>query len=279
MRAVTAIAVEEHETMIRAVQCGDWESDAESLFRYVGHNYGARFMSYSPIVGSGPRSAALHYRDSDHIIPDNSLVLVDAAAELGAGGRKGGGYVADVTRTWPCNGKYSIQQRLIYDTVFRAQDSCVQGAVVGRTMTELLGVAQRHVIEGLLEGGLLWNGTVDEMVSADIHRLFMPHGLGHGVGLDVHDPGNLAPFDHGMVITCEPGIYFYPSLLHPAYENPAQSKFLNKELIEREYIHLGGVRIEDVVLITNNGPENMSGALARTSAEIEALKAKGFPPR
>eukprot|EP00756_Hemistasia_phaeocysticola_P002929 Hpha_TRINITY_DN11966_c0_g1::TRINITY_DN11966_c0_g1_i1::g.20811::m.20811/K14213/PEPD; Xaa-Pro dipeptidase len=277
-RAVTDIAVKEHEVMIRSIQCGDWESDAEAIFRYVGHNYGARFQSYIPIVGSGSRAAALHYNDQDHRIPDNSFVLVDAAAELGCGGRKGGGYTADVTRTWPCNGKFTTQQRVIYDAVFDAQDSCVKGAVVGASMSDLTAESFRHILKGLIKGGLLVNGTVDEMYAAGIHRLFMPHGLGHSVGLDVHDPGSLQPLAHGMVITCEPGVYFYPSLLDPAYEDPAQSKYLNKELIQSEYVTIGGVRIEDVVLVTSSGPDNLSGALARTADEIEALKAKG-PPR
>lgn len=277
-QAVSDIAVNQHEIMIRTIKCGDWESDAESIFRYVGHNYGARFQSYIPIVGSGPRAAALHYNDQDHRIPEGSLVLVDAAAEIGCGGRKGGGYTADVTRTFPCNGKFTPQQRLVYDTVFDAQDSCVKGAVVGATFSELSKESAKRLLRGLLRGGLLHSGTVDEMYAANIHRLFQPHGLGHSVGLDVHDPGSLSPLAQGMIITCEPGIYFYPSLLDPAYDNPAQSKYLNKELIQNEYITLGGVRIEDVVLVTSEGPENLSGALARTSDEIEALMAEG-PPR
>eukprot|EP01062_Namystynia_karyoxenos_P023028 TRINITY_DN18860_c0_g1_i1.p2 TRINITY_DN18860_c0_g1~~TRINITY_DN18860_c0_g1_i1.p2 ORF type:complete len:584 (+),score=219.08 TRINITY_DN18860_c0_g1_i1:100-1752(+) len=279
MRAVTNIAVREHQVMIRSVQCGDWESDAEAIFRYVGHNYGARFQSYIPIAGSGPRAAALHYNDQDHVIPDDSLVLVDAAAEIGAGGRKGGGYTSDVTRTWPCSGKFTEAQRYIYDAVFAAQDACVQLSVPGSSFAAATAEAHRQILKGLLAAGILHSGTVDDFYRAGIQHLFMPHGLGHSVGLDVHDPGNLSPFEHGMTITCEPGIYFYPSKLDPAYTNPTQGKYLNRTLIESTYINMGGVRIEDVVLITRDGPDNLSGALARTSAEIEALMAKGPPPR
>eukprot|EP01065_Artemidia_motanka_P023988 TRINITY_DN2863_c0_g1_i1.p1 TRINITY_DN2863_c0_g1~~TRINITY_DN2863_c0_g1_i1.p1 ORF type:complete len:552 (+),score=182.76 TRINITY_DN2863_c0_g1_i1:88-1743(+) len=279
LKAVSDIAVQEHQVMIRSIRCGDWESDAESLFRYVGHNYGARFQSYIPIVGSGPRAAALHYNDGDHKIPANSLVLVDAAAEIGAGGRKGGGYTSDVTRTWPCNGKFTDAQRAVYDAVFAAQDACVKLCVPGSSMAAATAESNRQLVAGLIKAGILRDGTVDQMIAARMHSLFMPHGLGHSVGLDVHDPGSISPFKHGMAVTCEPGIYFYPTKLDPAYNNPSQAKFLNKDLIESTFISMGGVRIEDVVLITDDGPDNLSGALARTADEVEALMAEGPPTR
>ena len=115
------------------------------------------------------------------------------------------------------------------------------------------------------------------MLAANIHRLFMPHGLGHGVGLDVHDPGSISPFAPGMVVTCEPGIYFYPTLLEPAFAKPEQGKFLNKALLEDTYMKMGGFRLEDTVLITSGAPDNLSKGAPRTSDEIEKFMAAPVP--
>eukprot|EP01059_Diplonema_ambulator_P033921 TRINITY_DN735_c0_g1_i2.p1 TRINITY_DN735_c0_g1~~TRINITY_DN735_c0_g1_i2.p1 ORF type:complete len:544 (+),score=182.76 TRINITY_DN735_c0_g1_i2:594-2225(+) len=270
MRVASLIAVEEHKTIMTHIECGMWESDAESLFRYVGHNYGARFQSYIPIVGSGPNSAALHYNDNDHIIAIDTWVLVDAAAELGST-RNGGGYTSDITRTWPCSGVYTPAQKAIYDVVYAAQNQCIEHAVVGGSLSQATQYSNRALVQGLLDIGILQGGTVDEMLALNMQRLFMPHGLGHGLGLDVHDVGSLSPFQAGNVITCEPGIYFYPSKLDPAYEDPTMGKYLNRQLIESQYINIGGARIEDVIHITNNGPENLSKDLPRSSDEIQAF--------
>ena len=270
MRLASRIACEEHKAIMKHIKCEMWESDAESLFRFVGHNYGARFQSYLPIVGSGPNSAALHYNDNDNIIPKHSIILVDAAAELGAT-RNGGGYTSDITRTWPCTGRYTHEQKQIYDVVYASQSACIRLSVVGSSLSAATVESDRELVKGLLGIGILRGASVEYLLSIRIHKLFMPHSLGHGVGLDVHDVGSLTPFRHGMVITCEPGIYFYPSKLDPAYVNPKYAPYLNKELIDNYYITLGGIRIEDVIHITENGPENLSGSLPRSSSEIEAF--------
>ena len=274
-RAAASITVAEHETVMRKIRCRERESDAESLFRYVGHNYGARFQAYIPIVGAGRNAAALHYTDNDAVIPDGSLVLIDAGAELG-GSRNGGGWTSDVTRTWPCSGTFTAKQRLVYDAVFAAQDACVQLCVPGSSMAAATAASDRKLIEGLLAAGILRDGTVDELVAARMQRIFMPHGLGHSVGLDVHDPGSISPFAPGMVLTCEPGIYFYPTLVEEALRDPARAKYLDAE-VTNTFMGMGGVRIEDTVLVTDGAPENLSGALARTADEVEALMARGAP--
>eukprot|EP01060_Flectonema_neradi_P037957 TRINITY_DN7817_c0_g2_i1.p1 TRINITY_DN7817_c0_g2~~TRINITY_DN7817_c0_g2_i1.p1 ORF type:complete len:555 (+),score=148.01 TRINITY_DN7817_c0_g2_i1:46-1665(+) len=273
MRLASRIACEEHKAIMKHIKCGMWESDAESLFRYVGHNYGARFQSYLPIVGSGPNSAALHYNDNDNVIPNHSIMLVDAAAELG-GTRNGGGYTSDITRTWPCSGKYTAEQKSIYNVVYEAQSACIRLAVVGSSLASATVESDRELVKGLLSIGILQGASVDYLISIRIHKLFMPHSLGHGVGLDVHDVGSLTPFRSGMVITCEPGIYFYPSKLDPAYEDPTYAPYLNKELINSHYINLGGIRIEDVIHITESTPENLSGSLPRSADEIEEFMAQ-----
>eukprot|EP00659_Diplonema_papillatum_P003702 gene3702-5758_t len=110
IRLATEVAGESHKALMTYVTCGMWESDSESLFRYVSHNYGMRFQAYIPIVGAGENSAALHYNDGESQLPEGGVVLVDAAPEVGQT-RNGGGYTSDITRTWPCSGTYSPEQR------------------------------------------------------------------------------------------------------------------------------------------------------------------------
>merc|ERR1719272_1300158 len=112
---------------------------------------------------------------------------------------------------------------------------------------------QRRLLAGLLEIGILQGGTVDQLYDARIQSLFMPHSLGHSVGIDVHDPGQTNPLQPGMVMTVEPGCYFYPTLLGPAYDDPLRGPFLNRELIESTFITMGGIRIEDVVVVQPGG--------------------------
>jgi len=275
MRAAAEVGVQEHIVVMQNVRCGNYESDAESLFRYVGHNYGMKFQAYIPIIGSAGNSAALHYNDNSQKIPDDSLVLIDAGPEIGSS-RVGGGYGTDITRTWPCSGLFTEAQRQVYDIVQRAQAKCVEMCVPGSSMTEASLRSTEIILQGLLDVRILQGADVDRLRELRMHSIFMPHGLGHSVGIDVHDPGSITPFAPGMVLTCEPGIYFIPSLIEPAYEDPIKGPLLNKELIESTFINMGGFRIEDTVLITEDGPDNLSGGLPRTSTEVEELMKGGY---
>jgi Xaa-Pro dipeptidase len=276
MRAASLIAVEEHSAIMQYVRCGNYESDAESLFRYVAHNYGARHQAYLPIVGSGAASALLHYNENDQQMQQGDLVLVDAAAELGAT-RVGGGYASDITRTWPCSGSFTPSQRAIHNVVNAMVEAGIALVVEGSSFTAASRASAETMLAGLLELGLLQGGTVEQLYTAGIHSLFMPHSLGHSVGIDVHDGGSINPFAPGMVVTVEPGIYFYQTLLTAAFGNPSQAPFLNAELLEDQYFEFGGIRLEDVVVVTAGGgpPENLSASLARSADEIEALMADG----
>lgn len=145
------------------------------------------------------------YNDNDDVIPAGGLVLIDAGAEVG-GTRKGGGWTTDITRTWPCNGKFSTLQRGVYEAVFNAQSAAMALVRPGSSMSACTSASDRALVQGLLDAGLLRGGTVDQLIAAGMHRVFMPHGLGHSVGLDVHDPGGISPFAAGMVVTIEPGM-------------------------------------------------------------------------
>jgi len=275
MRAAAEVGVQSHIVVMQNVRCGNYESDAESLFRYVGHNYGMRFQAYIPIVGAGHNSAALHYNDNDMRMPNDGLVLIDAGPEIGST-RNGGGYGTDITRTWPCSGTFTTPQRQIYNIVYESQGKCVEMCVPGSSMSEANEKSIEIILQGLLDVGILKDATVERLKSVNMHRVFMPHGLGHSVGIDVHDPGSITPFAAGMVVTCEPGIYFIPSLIDSAYEDSGKAPYLNKELIESTFINMGGFRIEDTVLITENGPDNLSGELPHTADEVEELMKSGY---
>lgn len=274
MRAVSRVSVDAHIALMKHIKCGNYESDAESLFRYVNHNYGARFQAYIPIVGSGPNAAALHYNDNDMQIERDTLVLVDAGAEMGPT-RNGGGWTTDITRTFPCSGRFTRQQRDIYDIEFKAEDKCRELCVPGSSMTAATTEVRRILVQGLLDVGILKGASVDELIAKRIYSVFMPHSLGHSVGLDVHDPGLGSPFVAGNIVTCEPGIYFIESLIDSALADPELAPYIDENAL-KEYIPVGGIRLEDTILITNEGPDNLSAGAPRTAAEIEAVMAAGI---
>eukprot|EP00463_Aulacantha_scolymantha_P006396 TRINITY_DN803_c0_g2_i2.p1 TRINITY_DN803_c0_g2~~TRINITY_DN803_c0_g2_i2.p1 ORF type:complete len:154 (-),score=26.96 TRINITY_DN803_c0_g2_i2:257-718(-) len=148
--------------------------------------------------------------------------------------------------------------------------------IPGSSMSEASQITTGIILQGLLDAQILQGADVERLRELRMHSIFMPHGLGHSVGIDVHDPGSITPFAAGMVVTCEPGIYFIPSLIDPAYEDPDKGPLLNKELIQSTFINMGGFRIEDTVLITEDGPDNLSGGLARTSTDVEELMKGGY---
>ena len=141
---------------------------------------------------------------------EGDLVLVDAAAELG-GTRVGGGYASDITRTWPCSGRFSPQQRAIHDVVNAQVEAGIALVVEGSSFAAASRASAETMLGGLLDLGLLQGGTIEQLYSAGIHSLFMPHSLGHSVGIDVHDGGTISPFAPGMVVTVEPGELFSTS--------------------------------------------------------------------
>lgn len=183
-----------------------------------------------------------------------------------------GGYAADITCSFPANGKFTEDQQIVYNAVLAARDAVNSSAKDGVSWPEMHLLANRVMLEKLKEGGLL-TGDVEDMVKAGLNAIFQPHGLGHLIGLDVHDVGGY--LDHcpprptepgvnrlrfartlkaGMYVTVEPGCYFIGCLLDKALADPVQSKFLVPKVIER-FRNFGGVRIEDDVLITKDGVE------------------------
>jgi Xaa-Pro dipeptidase len=260
---VTSVA---HMAIMRETQVGMLESDVESIFLYENYNCGLRFQAYIPIVATGINSYILHYVKNDVQIQNGDLVLVDAAGELS-------GYSSDVTRTYPANGYFTNDQRIVYNIVLETQLAAIALCRPGATWSEVNAAANAQMLKGLLSAGFLI-GSEEQLSAAGVLGTFMPHGLGHPIGLDVHDP-TPSPyvFVKNNIFTIEPGVYFSPMLLDEARENVATSRFYNWDMLDRFYT-FGGVRIEDIILITDNGHEVLSNA-PKTIQEIEDFMNSG----
>jgi Xaa-Pro aminopeptidase len=267
---VSALA---HRAAMRSVQPGMNEFEMHALVEYVFRRNGVERPAYSSIVGSGPNATTLHYRSADRYIEDGELLLIDAGASYR-------GYAADITRTMPANGRFSPEQREIYDIVLRALKSAESLVRPGGTWNELSAAADSQIAQGLAELGLIESATATYRCDSPQigqecpqYRLFFMHGLGHGIGLDVHDPeiSYTNGFQNGSVFTIEPGIYIRADALDFLPDVPA-----NRAMIERlrpvvERYRNIGVRIEDNYIVTEAGVERVSAGVPREADEVEAL--------
>ncbi|KAI4468929.1 xaa-pro aminopeptidase 3 [Holotrichia oblita] len=283
MRYVTKASSEAHRKVMRYAKPGMFEYQCESEF--LNHCYadrGCRHVSYTCICGSGTNGAILHYghagAPNDRQIKDGEMCLFDMGANYF-------GYAADITCSYPVNGKFTPDQKLIYEAVLKANLAVQKAAKPGVSWVDMHKLSSRTLLEALKAGGLL-KGDVDEMMKACLGYYFQPHGLGHLLGLDVHDVGGYLPGQpsrptekgphklrfarkllEGMVVTIEPGCYFVDALLNEALADPVLSQFLVPGVIER-FRNFGGVRIEDDVYITATGIEDLT-KVPRTVEEIE----------
>ena len=223
-KAVTISSIGQSEVM-KAVKPGMSEREIQGLHQYIYKRYGAAHEGYPSIVGSGENACILHYITNDKTNIKNQLVLMDLGAEYG-------GYTADVTRTIPVNGKFTDEQRLIYKIVYDAQEAGIEMAKKGNSFSQIYEATKMIALDGLIELEII----KDEKEL----RTYYPHGVAHHIGLDVHDPGNYGLLSENMVITVEPGIYI------PEGSN-CDPKWWSI-----------GIRIEDDILITNTGNENLS---------------------
>ena len=277
LRKAARIAGVSHREVMKSIRPGMNECELQAMHEFTCTRSGMRHQPYSGIFASGKGAAVLHYVDNNREIGENDLFLMDAGAESN-------GYAADFTRTYPANGTFSTRQAAMYDICLNMLDTCIAEARPGVEMEELHLKAARLLLEGFADLGLV-RGSIDELMEANIFALFFPHGLGHFLGLDTHDVGGYPKgveridrpglrylrarrlLEPGMVITIEPGIYFIPALLEPAFEHPDQSKFLNVDSL-RTYLDFGGIRIEDNLIITEDGHENLTD-VPKTRADIE----------
>lgn len=243
------ISASAHNRIFRSAKHATHEYELEADFVYETTRYGAK-LSYLPIIGSGVNSCILHYNSNDNAIDKNGLILVDAGAEYI-------NYAADVTRTLPASGRFSPEQRAIYKIVLKAQLAAIEKAVPGGTLRDLNTIATRIITQGLVDLGIIqsYGKSIDELVAQGAYVPFYMHGVGHWVGLDVHDVGtNDQVFKPGMVITVEPGIYIKDDLIG----------------IDPKWLNIG-VRIEDTVLITEDGNDVLSKDAPKSIEDIELL--------
>ncbi len=207
---------------------------------------------YGTICGGGDNACILHYTENNMPLKDGDLLLIDAGAEYR-------GYTGDITRTFPVNGKFTPAQKAVYEVVLAAQLAAIAELRAGNASDKPHEVSTRVLTEGMVKLGLL-KGDVDELIKADKQKQFFMHGTGHWLGMDVHDVGRYKikgvhrPFEAGMVMTVEPGIYVSP----------------DTEGVPKEFLGIG-IRIEDDVLITDQGPDVLTAGVPKTVAEIEAL--------
>ncbi|KAL0829227.1 hypothetical protein ABMA28_004054 [Loxostege sticticalis] len=288
MRYVCKISSDAHKQVMLHTKPGLMEYQCESVF--LDHCYrvgGCRHVSYTCICGSGDNAATLHYGHA--AAPNTKLIQYGDMCLFDMGGNYAG-YAADITCSFPANGKFTEDQKLIYEAVLFARDAVIKEAKPGVMWTDMHLTANRAMLEHLKKGGLL-KGDVEEMIKNGVNGILQPHGLGHLLGLDVHDVGGYLPhcpprpegplarlrtarrLQPGMLLTVEPGCYFIPGLLDGAKNNPSQAQFFNWDVVDK-YRGFGGVRIEDDVLITEEGVENFT-FVPRTVAEIEDFMANG----
>ena len=252
MQQAADIAAEAHCEAMKAAKPGMQEYQIEALIEQIFRRHGASGPAYTSIVGAGPNATVLHYINNDGELRDGDLLLVDAGAEYK-------GYASDITRTFPINGRYSKAQREIYDLVLKAQMACVEMVRPGTTHDQLKQRSIEILTEGMVELGLL-QGKTEELIKEKKYEQFYMHGLGHMLGIDVHDVGRYyygqesRALEPGVVMTVEPGIYIA----------------LDTKEIPEKYLGIG-VRIEDDVLCTNNGPRVLTTKVPKHPEEIEAL--------
>jgi len=255
LRAAARISAQAHQRAMRFCRPGvtEYQVMAELLHEFRRHNADT---AYQPIVGGGANSCVLHYRDNDQPLANGDLLLIDAGCELEC-------YASDITRTIPVNGRFSSEQRAVYEVVLEANRAAIACVRPGNHWNEPHAAAVRVITQGLVKLGIL-KGRPAALIRSGAYRRFFMHRTGHWLGLDVHDVGDYKVGDAwrvlepGMVMTIEPGIYL-----------PAAARGVPKRLRNI------GVRIEDDVVVTKRGAEVLTARAPKDVEQIEALMARG----
>lgn len=255
MRHAAEISARAHVNAMRASRAGLREYHLEAELDYEFRKGGAKMPAYGSIVAAGRNACILHYRENDAALEAGHLVLIDAGCEIDC-------YASDITRTFPVSGKFSPEQKAIYELVLAANEEAFKYIAPGRHWNEAHEATVRVITAGLVDLGLL-EGEVGELIATEAYKPFYMHRAGHWLGLDVHDVGDYKiggewrVLEPGMAMTVEPGIYV-------AADNHD---------VARKWRGIG-VRIEDDVVVTKTGCEILTGGAPKTVAEIEALMAR-----
>jgi Xaa-Pro aminopeptidase len=254
------ISIEAHERAQAFSSQAKWEYEVDAQVAYTFKLRNADNWGYPDIVGCGPNATTLHYEESQGPVKTGQLMLMDVGAEYGH-------YSADVTRTFPVNGKFSKEQAEIYQIVYDAQEAAAKAIRPGATLSQVHNAAQAVIKDGLLRLGLITD------VNSQQYRTWFMHGTSHWLGMNVHDVGS-GSFEPGMVFTNEPGIYIREDALENLPKTAENEKFIAAIKPAFEKYRGIGVRIEDDMQVTAEGCKWMTGALPRSIADIEAFIAK-----
>ncbi len=251
MRAAALITGEAHRAAMAEAAPGIGENEIDAVIEYTFRKRGSTGMAYTTIAAGGDNACILHYVENDATLVDGELILVDAGCEVDF-------YASDVTRTFPVNGTFSLEQRALYDLVLEAELAAIEAVKPGVRFDEIHATAQRVLVRGLIRLGLL-EGTEEEVIESGAHEHFTIHKTSHWLGLDVHDCGSYTKdgearlLEPGMVLTVEPGLYITA----------------DEEDVEARWRGIG-IRIEDDILVTESGHENLTAAIPKTVDEVEA---------
>ena len=284
LKKAAEVTVKAHKTGIRATSQAKTESEIRSVIEgaIIAHNMTCAYNSIVTVQGE-----VLHNEHYHNQLKPGDLILADVGAETSTG------WAADVTRTWAVSGKFSATQRDIYDLVLEAHDTCITKMRPGVEYRDIHLLAATTIAEGLVDLGIL-KGNPEDLVTQDAHALFFPHGVGHLLGLDVHDMedlGDVAGYEadrhrsdrlglkylrldrklcSGMVVTIEPGFYQVRAILNNAKLQQKYQKVVDWDRLA-QFSDVRGIRIEDDILITDSGTENLTQDLPNTVTEIESL--------
>lgn len=294
LRAACSLSAEGHREAMRFARPGLYEYQVQAAMEYIWREAGSPRDGYPSIVASGPNAVVLHYIENDRLIEDGDLILIDAAAEIDM-------YSSDITRTFPANGTFTAPQRAIYDVVLAAERAGIAASRPGATLRQVHDASTAVLAEGLADLGLIPRASSD-ILGMHLYRQFFMHGTSHWLGLDVHDAGSYRsagvhrPLEPGMVFTVEPGLYIaadtseveFTLLAHDldawterrilqgaaaarqAEESEREAAEKITHRLPEEFLGIG-VRIEDDILITLDGHENLTAAVPTDPDRIESL--------
>ncbi|KAH6668732.1 putative Xaa-Pro aminopeptidase pepP [Halenospora varia] len=277
IKKANAISTIAHTEVLKKVKSATNERELEAAFIERCIANWAREQAYHSIVASGTAAATLHYVKNYEPLAGKLNLLLDAGGEFNC-------YAADITRTFPINGKFSPESRAVYDIVLQMQHVCTNMLKAGAVWDTIHLTAHEIAIEGLLKLGIL-QGDKEDILKTRTSVAFFPHGLGHYLGMDTHDTGGHPNYEDkdsmfrylrvrgqvpaGSVITVEPGIYFCRFIIEPYLRDPVHAQYINFEVLNK-YWEVGGVRIEDNILVTESGYENLTTAV-KDVAEMEKI--------
>ena len=253
MKKACQISAEAHVEAMKFVKPGMTEQEMEAFYQYEFSKRGGRFSAYTPIVAGGENACVLHYVENSKPLKDGELLLVDAGCEFEL-------YASDITRTYPINGKFTAPQLAIYEVVLEAQLKSIEAISTNNNVMDAQIISEKVITQGLIDLGIL-QGSMEELHAAGAFKDFYMHKIGHWLGIDVHDAGDymedgdFMKFKPGMVTTVEPGIYISSS-------SDVEDKWKGI-----------GIRIEDDILVTAEGNENLTAFVPSNPQEIEALMA------